>query len=252
MRYNLFFRQDGSAPMTDFPPCLPHGELREVLPDIFFVTGQVRPDFNGQQFQFSRNMTVVRDGDELTLLNTLRLNDEELTRLEALGRVVNLVKLGAFHGRDDAFYIDRYGAKLWALPGMPHERGVTTDVELVPGQPGPCAGSSVFSFETSSSPEAVLVLEREGGIVVSCDSLHNWSGPDQYFDETSAVMMKNGGFFHPANIGPGWLRGSKPQASDFSRLRELSYRHLLSAHGEPLHDRAREAVNETIDRVFGA
>ena len=120
--------------MTEFPAQLPHGEIREVLPDVFFVTGQTRPTFGSQTLQFSRNMSVVRDGDALTLVNTMRLDAAGLARLDELGSVKNLVKLGFFHGRDDAFYLDRYGATLWSLPGMEHERGVQTQAELVPGR----------------------------------------------------------------------------------------------------------------------
>lgn len=236
--------------MSEFPPQLPHGDLTEVLPDVYFVTGQSQPEFNGKTFRFSRNMTVIRDGDVLTLVNTLRLDDAGLARLDALGTVGNIVKLGAFHGRDDAFYKDRYEADLWALPGMPHERGVATNRELDAGQSGPCADADPFVYETSATPEAVLRLGRHGGILLSCDSLQNWTGPDEYFDEASAAMMQAGGFFNPANVGPGWLGAAKPDKSDFLRLKDLEYRHLLSAHGAPLLDDAKSAIEATLKRLF--
>lgn len=238
--------------MTDFPPQLPHGEIREVLPEVFFVTGQTRPTFGGQTVQFSRNMTVVRDGDALTLVNTLRLDDDGLARLDELGNVKHLVKLGSFHGRDDAFYLDRYGATLWSLPGMEHERGGVTNAELVPGQVGPCPDASIFIYETSALPEGLLLLEREGGILLACDSLQNMSGPDEYFDERSAAMMEGQGFFRPANVGPGWRNSAKPEASDFARLEGLSFRHLLSAHGTPLLHDAHRALSATFEELFGA
>ena len=104
--------------MSDrFPPALAHGDLEEVYPDVFFVTGMSKPNFQGKDFQFSRNMTVVREGKSLTLVNTVRLDATGLERLDALGSVANVVRIGAFHGRDDAFYADRYHAPLWALPG---------------------------------------------------------------------------------------------------------------------------------------
>ena len=236
--------------MTDFPPQLPHGEIEEVLPDVFFVSGQTRPDFQGQIWQFSRNMTVVREGDALTLINTLRLDDVGLATLDALGSVRNIVKLGAFHGRDDAFYLDRYGARMWAVEGMDHERGVTTDVVLTPGQAGPCADVSVFVYKTSDIPEALLLLDREGGVLVACDSLQNWSAADEYFDERSAAAMGESGFFRPANVGPGWRNSANPQAADFARIKALSFRHLLSAHGAPLLDDAHGALCQTFSELF--
>ena len=136
--------------MADFVPVMPHGDLAEVFPDIFFVTGTTRPKFGDQQWQFSRNMTVVRDGEALTLINTVRLDDAGLSALDALGTVANVVKIGAFHGYDDPFYLDRYKqAKRWALPGMQHETGRATDIELVVGGDMPFSACSLFVFETS-------------------------------------------------------------------------------------------------------
>jgi len=237
--------------MSDFPPQLPHGDLAEVLTDIFFVTGQVRPNFGGRQLQFSRNMIVVRDGESLTLVNTLRLDEAGLARLDALGKVTNLVKLGSFHGRDDAFYTDRYGAAMWAFPGMPHERGVTTDSEIVPGQPGPISDASAFVYETAVVPEGHLLIHRDGGVLLACDALQNWEAPDDYFDEATAEMMGRNGFYRKANIGPGWRNAGKAQPSDYERLMKLEFRHLLSAHGEPLLNEAYGAVKATVKHVVG-
>jgi hypothetical protein len=47
-----------------FPPAGPHGELAEALPDVFFVTGSIRLPAPVPVI-FSRNMTVVREGDRL-------------------------------------------------------------------------------------------------------------------------------------------------------------------------------------------
>ncbi len=237
--------------MADLPEQLPHARLAEVIPGVFHVRGQTRPEFGGQTLQFSRAMTVVRDGADLTLVNTLRLDEPGLSRLDALGTVRNIVKLGAFHGRDDAFYRQRYGATLWSFAGMPHERGVETDRELSTDGPGPISDASAFRFETSSTVEGVLVLERSDGVVLSCDSLQNMLGPDEYFDDSTAQQMKAGGFFGRANIGPGWLRAAKPQRSDFDRLLERSFKHLVSAHGGPLLDEAHQAIRERVDAVYG-
>ena len=236
--------------MKDFPPQLPHGEIQEILSDIFFVTGQVQPNFGGKILKFSRNMAVIRSGKSLTLVNTLRLDKSGLERLDSLGTVENIVKLGSFHGRDDAFYIDRYGAPFWAPQGMTHERRVQTDKELAPDAAGPFPDATVFSFETADVPESILHLTRHDGILITCDSLQNWTGPDEYFDEATATIMKAQGFSHPANIGPGWFNSAKPEHRDFLRLKELNFTHLLSAHGEPLFNDAYQAVSSTIGKNF--
>lgn len=233
--------------MTELPELLPHGPLEEVLADVFVVRGQVRPSFGGHDLQMSRTMTVVRDGGSLTLINTMRLDDDGLASLDELGTLDRIVKLGSFHGRDDAFYVRRNGAEVWSLPGMPHERGVVTDVEMEHGAPGPCEGSEAFVYETSQVAEGLLLLARHGGILVSCDSIQTWTGRDEWFDEATAQLMESRGFFGHANFGPGWLGAGKPERSDFDRLKELSFRHLISAHGAPLLNDAHAALLATIE-----
>ena len=237
--------------MSELPPALPHGRLEEVLSGVFFVTGTTRPKFMGKQWQFSRNMTVLCEGDSLTLVNTVRLDDAGLAALDALGKVEHVVKLGAFHGLDDAFYVGRYQAALWALPGMEHEHGLETTHPLTVGGATPVTDASLFVFETSSKPEGVLLVDRDGGILISCDSLQNWVEPDEYFDEPSAKMMGDQGFFRPANVGPGWKMSCEPKADDFARLKRLSFRHLLSAHGVPLKDQAHQQLSATFADLYG-
>ncbi len=236
--------------MTDFPPQLPHGDLVEVLPDVFFVTGQMVLEFDDTRRQFSRNMVVVRDGHDLTLVNTLRVDDAGLAHLDSLGTVKNIVRIGGFHGRDDAFYIDRYNAAFWAPNGIKFGRGEVPDGTLANDQPGPVTDSSVFLFETANRPEAILHLTRSGSILITCDSLQNWAEADEYFDAPTIKTMGAAGFLKPANVGPGWRNAAKPEASDFRRLMEMPFQHLLSAHGTPLLGSAKEAVGTTLAGLF--
>jgi hypothetical protein len=237
--------------MEEFPPALPHGRLEEIFPDVFFVTGAMKTELMNAHWHFSRNMTVVREGDALSLINSIRLDDGGLAELDALGRVVNVVKIGALHGRDDAFYCRRYGAKFWALPGMSHAHGLVADKELSPGGEMPFVGCTVFDFRTTKLPECILCIDRAGGILVASDSLQNWVMPDEFFSDESRQKMTEMGFFQPANFGPLWMQVNEPKATDFVRLRELSFRHTLCGHGAPLRDTAKEAYTARIENVFG-
>ena len=69
-----------------FPPALPHGPLNEVLPGIFFVKGTLRMS-GFLPVAFSRNMTVIKEGERLVIVNSVRLDDAGLAQLDALGRV---------------------------------------------------------------------------------------------------------------------------------------------------------------------
>ena len=65
----------------------------------------------------SRNMVIVRDGRALSLLDPIRLNDEGEKQLAALGDVKHVIRLGAFHGIDDPYYVAKYQAQMWSQPG---------------------------------------------------------------------------------------------------------------------------------------
>lgn len=237
--------------MDLFPEALPHGPIDEVFPDVFFVTGTMKTALMDAHWHFSRNMTIVRDGNELTLINTVRLTDAGLAALDALGQVKHIVKIGSLHGRDDAFYKARYGATFWAAPGMQHEQGLVADKALVPGDEMPFKGCSVFDFRTTKLPECILHVDRDGGILVACDALQNWEAPDDFFSDESRNMMSGMGFFQRANFGPVWMQVNEPAAADFSRFKELGFRHALCGHGQPLRDMAREAYAERSLSVFG-
>ncbi|WP_294228398.1 hypothetical protein [uncultured Shimia sp.] len=237
----------------NFPPATPHGEIREVFPDIFHVAGSVDMV---PGMRISRAMTVLRDKGKLTLISPIRLSDDGLAALDALGQVTSIVKLGGYHlgaqnGLDDAFYVDRYGAKLWALADMEHKDGLVSDQILQVDGEMPCPDMSLFSYETSELPEGMFLIARSGGILITADSLQNWTGPDQFFGEVAAQRMAQAGFFKPANIGPEWLRFCAPDPREFDRVAALDFQHLLPSHGTPLLSTAKEALLTTFHTTFG-
>lgn len=229
-----------------YSPVWPHSEIKEVFPNIFYVTGSNITKHNNIELQHSRNMIIIRENNTLSLINTVRLNDQGLSTLDSLGKVENIIRIGTFHGRDDAFYLDRYHAKLWALKGMQHQNNRPADFLLTLGGEKPFSDCSIFIFETSQQPEAIIHINKEGGILVTCDSIKNWLKPDQFFSTDSAKIYKAQGFFGEATITNIWKEATQVQSSDFQRLKLLKFKHLLSAHGEPLLNNAFDAVTKNI------
>ncbi|MCC7401640.1 MAG: hypothetical protein IT214_09155 [Chitinophagaceae bacterium] len=236
--------------MSKFAEVMPHGNIQEVFKDVFFVPGTMKGEFFGSMWQFSRNMTIVREDGNLTILNSVRLDDEGLKALDKLGKVVNVVRLGDMHGMDDAFYVDRYKAAFWALPGMKVKDNLNVDKELIPGGEMPFRDSSLFVFETVKRPECIIRLDREGGIMIACDSLQNWVEPDEFFDEATISTMRQMKFFRPANLGPAWMYESQPGAADFLRLKEIPFEHALCGHGYPFVNNAHKEFLRTFNEYF--
>ena len=241
-----------SSQPIQFTPVWPHGEIQEILPDVFFVTGTNKVHHGGVDIQTSRNMTIVRNGSELTLINSVRLNEEGLKKLNQLGRVTHIVRIGAFHGRDDAFYRSRYpSAQLWGLKGMTYENGLKSDRELTPGGEMPFPGCALFVFETSSLPEGILHIDRAGGVLISCDSIQNITATDQFYSPETAKSFHDQGLVKSANISPIWLGATHAKGSDFGKLlKTMTFRHLITAHGKPLMNKAYEQITATFKRVF--
>jgi hypothetical protein len=237
------------------PPAYKHGELRELFPGIHFVTGTVAM---GPGIRISRNMTVVREGDALVVVNSVRLDDAGLKQLDALGDVTHVIRLAGFHGSDDAFYKERYGAKVWAIKGQRYTTGFSgegqepyfeADAEIDATTPLPIGDAAVYTFG-SKPPEALLVLAREGGVVVSGDCLQHWHTTDPYFSFFGGLMMRMMGFIKPHNIGPGWLKQAKPSADDLRGVLELEFEHVLPAHGAPVVGGAKPAYRAALERAI--
>jgi hypothetical protein len=239
-----------------FPPAQPHGELREVFPDVFFVTGTVGLP-GPLPVRFSRNMTVIRVGDRLTLVNSVRLTDEGLRALDALGKVTDVVRLAGFHGLDDPFYKHRYGAKVWAVKGQRYTKGLDArvtetyfeaDVAMDASTALPVSNAKLYLYGTTP-PEAILVLDRDGGLAVAGDSLQHWHQTDTYFSFVGGVVMKLMGFIRPFNVGPGWFKQAKPTAEALRGVLALRFEHLLPAHGDLVRGKAWEQFRPAIERA---
>ena len=235
-----------------FPPAMPHGQLLELYPDLFFLTGTMRAELLGSDWQFSRNMIVHRQGRDLSIVNSVRLDEETSAILEELGTVKNVIRIGDLHGLDDAYYLSRYpNATYWGLPGMTAKNGIAPDTFLSPDGRMPFDDCSVFEFKTTNRPECIIRLDREGGIMLACDALQNWETSDRYFDEKSESLMKEMGFFTKANCGVLWMMVNEPKPEDFERLKEVVYSHALCGHGQPLQGDARAFYNASFNRLFG-
>ena len=240
-------------------PLLPHGALQQVFENIWFIKGQVKMPML-LPVKASRSMTVIRDPDnnELTLVNSMRLSAATLAELEKLGRIARVIRIGGFHGRDDGFYREHYGAKIFAIAGQTYARKMKVPTDVASGylQPDvwlteeselPLKNCTLKIFKTPHPPEAVLLLKRDGGILVTGDSLQNTPEADEFVNLPARLMMGKMGFFKACNVGPGWLQFAKPANSEVRSLLDLEFAHVLPGHGDPVIDNAREKYRPALE-----
>jgi hypothetical protein len=229
------------------------GTLEQAFEDIWWAWGTVR---FGPGMLFPRNMIVVQEPGGLVVIHPVLMPPAEQAKVEALGPIKHIVRLGAFHGMDDAAYVKRYAPTTWAPPGVDLAAGLKIDRELRPGAALPLAGAQLHAFESSRSPETVIHLRRHGGILLSCDSIQNWE-TTRGCSLLGKLLARTLGFRGRACIGPGWRRLSEPKdgggfGPQFRRLLELDYRHGIGGHGPPMRDTARDDLRAQVQRLYGS
>jgi len=231
------------------------GKLEQVLDDVWWAWGTTR---FAPGVLIPRNMAIVRERGELVVVHPVAMPDEEQSKIEALGPIKHIVRLGAFHGMDDARYLERYSPTLWAPPGvdLPALPAGAVHRELRPGGELPIEGATLFSFDRSRTPETVMLVPRHGGLLLACDSVQNWEMTTgcSFLGKLTTKLM---GFKGRACIGPGWRKMSEPKDGGgfrpaFEQLLELPFRHAIGGHGAPMKDTAKDDLRAQVRRVYKA
>ena len=222
------------------------GTLARVFDDVWWAWGTTRfmPGAT-----FPRNMTILREGDGLVIVHPVMMPEAEQAKVEALGPIKHIVRLGDFHGMDNVLYVEKYGCEVWSPRGATPVRNERVDHELVPGGETPFHDGTLHQFDVAIAPEMVLQLRRHDGILLTCDSVQNWEKKPAGCSFLGGLMSKAMGFGGRACIGPGWRKQCEPKTGEnfgpkFRELLGLEFRHILTAHGPPIRDTAIAGADE--------
>jgi hypothetical protein len=236
---------------SKYPAPLPHESIEQIFPEVLLVHGSAHV---GPAMRMNRNMVIIRNGVELSLINPVRLDASSEAELDRLGKITNVIRIGYYHGVDDRYYVDRYGAEFWCqtrsdrYPEPRLTRALDENIEL------PIESSELFLFKETRFPEAAILLKAHGGLLMTCDSLQHWTDWS-YCTLLSKTVIKMFGFSLRTLIGSFWLKSMTPKGGsmkpDFDRLLKLEFKHLIGAHGRLCRDRAHGEVEAEVRRVFG-
>ena len=232
----------------------PFSHPEQIAPDIYVVYGSVR--FN-PLIRFTRNMAIVRHGQDLTLINAVRMDDAGLAALDALGNVRHVLRLGPLHGIDDAFYVERYRADFWSLPGGTTYTQPGTDHLLGEQEALPFPDARMFVFGHMVEREGAILLERGPGMLLTADAIQSYATPPYrpHTNFLAHIMLPLLGFPKKTIIGPVWMKNMVTNRDgirdEFLRLLELEFDQLLSAHGVFLPRGAKLDVERAFEAMFG-
>jgi hypothetical protein len=236
--------------MSTYPLPQAHDPIEEIFEDVFWVHGSMRM---GPGFKINRNMVVLRQAGALTLVNAVRLSPEGEAALEALGKVKHVVCLGQFHGLDDRYYVDRFGAAFWCQEGSDRYPEPKPTQVLSEGTKLPVDGAELFVYRETLLPECAILLRRHGGLLITCDSLQHWTDWS-YCSPLARLVMALLGFRRTTFIGPPWRKVMTPKGgslrADFDRLLELDFDHHIGAHGNPCRGGAHQLVEAAVERAL--
>lgn len=231
------------------PPAYPHDKIQSLYPGVFLLHGSIKM---GPGMRMNRNMVILQSAAEVTLINPVRMSEEGLAALDALGEVKRIIRLGDFHGLDDAFYLDRYKCEFWAQEGQGTYKSPIPSKYITSSTPGPIKGSEFFTFDTASYPEAALLL-TEHKLLITTDSVQyhsSWS----YFSWFTKPVFKLLGFKIGLNIGGPWLKRVTPKGksleSDFDHLLALDFDAIVAAHGSLIANGAKKLLQDEVRSVF--
>ncbi len=228
----------------------PHGAIEEIADNVFMVRGSIKMN---AFVRITRNMGIVREGSELTLIDPIRLNSKGEAQLKSLGSISNVIRLGCFHGVDDPYYIDNFKAQFWCQRGGTTYTEPPIDVELGAGSVLPFSGGEIFEFAGTVQPECALLVKKQRGILFTCDAIQNY-GDYSFNNLVAKLMLPRIGFPKTTIVGPFWLKAMTPEGgsleSEFRRLLELKFDKLLSAHGTLIESAAHAAVESAVNNAY--
>ena len=88
-----------------YPKAYPYDDIVKLYSGVYLLHGSIKM---GPGMRMNRNMIILEEAGQVTLINPVRMNDDGLAELEKLGQVTRIMRLGDFHGLDDTFYLERY------------------------------------------------------------------------------------------------------------------------------------------------
>lgn len=223
--------------------------LIEIFPDVYLLRGSIKI---GPLLQMNRNMVIVRNGSELTLVNAVRLDSKNLEQLDKLGTIKNIIRLGDFHGLDDQFYIDKYKADFWSQECHDNYQELQPNKVINRTTNSPIPNSKFFIFESAIFPEAALFLE-DSQLLITTDSIQYWDDW-RHISFLSKIILSLMGFRLGLFIGGPWLKKvSKQKGSlehDFNQLLGLNFTSLVAAHGNILRGGAKKELEKVVLDAF--
>jgi hypothetical protein len=236
----------------DYPHASHHLPLRECFPGVWLASSAITMAIPfKQKITFSRNMVAVLGAEGWVLINPVRLSESAEAEMLAKAPFKHAVRLGAAHGRDDRYYVDKFGLEFWGAPGAQAYPDPKFTRELSEDGPFPIPGAQVVIFKNAKRPECAVCLPQHR-LLLTCDSVQHYEN-DSLISPLGKLVMSLMGFFKPCTIGPVWLKNATPPGGslrpDFERVLALDFDNLIGGHGTHKLGGAKQALARNVEQL---
>jgi hypothetical protein len=265
--------------------------IKRLDPTTYVFHCTARNDAGGR---VNRNMVVIssseNDGGELSLIDPLRITSEGERKLQKLGTVARVIRLGAnLHAaEEDSYYLTNYPkCERWAPGEFLHSLDLPIDKKLTENGPTPFPFCKIFLFKDAAQPEAAVLLYREGrhgNLLVTGESLQHQLD-NEFINMPVVAKMKLAGLLESdIVVSQQWLKVMMPPTSvnkpppnhykdahtnrprmrrmsslsgkqkalrgDFMRLLGLDFQRLLSTSGNVVKYGAKKGAVLAVEYAF--
>lgn len=233
--------------MTKFTKTTPHGGLTKVLDNVYVIEGSFTLGFGTL---FGRNMAIVKRGDDLTIINSVRVDEDTEKEILMLGTIKNLVRMCDMHGCDDAYYIDKFKPTFWSLEGLQPKPDTKVDKVLKEDSETPIEGMKVALLR--GSREAVFWIPDNGGTLIACDFIQNSIEPSKYATWVGLKMTTSLGFIGECRCCVPMYRfqfGTKHWEAA-QKILSWDFENLIPAHGHAKVGGAKAVTAKNIEEAI--
>jgi hypothetical protein len=239
------------------PPAYKIKSISQIEDDVYLIQGKTSS--SGKAVQKNRNMVVLRrhvmgNQYELTLINPIRIEEDDMEELNKLGKIYSLIRLGSTIGEcEDQYYLNKYPNTIRLAPGNASNKSklpihhLLTDHSFLLDE-----RTQVFIFIGVKKPEAFLLLRRpSGNILVTSESLKS-DRPSRSMTFTKKSKKKSD--MSPMVIPSRWLKNMSTQQGslreEFERLSNLDFSRQVGASGKWVHSHAKESTVLAVNKSF--
>ncbi len=206
---------------------------RQIAEDLYCVEGWWKRSPMG------RRMTVMRvGGNKLAVHGAVRMSEQDMQRLDAIGRVSYVIAPNPFHASEAPWYADRYPEARTLVPAAmrrKQERRMRIDGTIEQGWPAERRGElEALVIDGLRLPETAYWHARSKTLVVT-DLVMNF-GNDHFRGVLKLLMRINGivGRFGPSRLFRAAIKDKTVFRESLARVMRWDFDRIVMSHGRVL------------------